>query len=102
MATDEPRIEPLMTDQPEDEEELRARRRAVREEADQDIAIRTAAVSGALGGNAGAAPGGIIGRGGALGVEETIAEEDAIEEGREPKDASDGEDGRGAGRKPGR
>jgi hypothetical protein len=87
MATDEPRIEPLMTDQPEDEEELRARRRAVREEADQDIAIRAAATVGALGGNAGSAAGGIIGRGGALGVEETIAEEEALDERRRPKDA---------------
>jgi hypothetical protein len=75
MMDDEPKTTPIMADKPEDEEELRARRRALREDAGEDQALRAAASVGALGGNAGPAAGAIAGRGGALGIEEVMAEE---------------------------
>ena len=73
-------IKPIMTDQPEDEEELRARKRVVREEANQDVAVRAAATVGVMGGNAGTAVGAITGEGGALALEETMAEDDVRDE----------------------
>jgi hypothetical protein len=71
---DEPAITPLMGDQPEDEEELQARRRRLTGEAGRDMAIRGAAAAGEVGGNAGPVAGSLTGRAW-LGIEEADVEE---------------------------
>ena len=72
---EEPQAKPLMGDLPEDEAELKARRRRLTEEASQDMAIRGAAATGALGGNAGPVAGSLTGRAW-LGIEEAEAEDE--------------------------
>ena len=70
---------PMAWEPPGSEEELRAEQREVREEANSEAAIRALGVVGALGGNVPVGSGGIMSRGGALGVEETQREADLDE-----------------------
>ena len=77
-------VKPLMGDQPEDEEELQARRRRLTEEASRDMAIRGAAAGGAVGGNAGPVTGSLTG-GAWLGIEETDVEEEVMPKLKEQK-----------------
>ena len=72
---EEPQVKPLMGDLPEDEDELKARRRRLTAEASEDMAIRGAAATGALGGNAGPVTGSLTGRAW-LGIEEAAVEDD--------------------------
>jgi hypothetical protein len=74
-GSDDPVPTPIAWEPPETEEQLRGEERAVREAANQDAAIRGAGLAGALGGNVPIGSGGVIGRGGALGIEETQREE---------------------------
>jgi hypothetical protein len=74
-GTDDSVPTPIAWEPPESDEQLRAEERAVRVAANRDAAIRGAGLAGALGGNVPIGSGGVIGQGGALGIEETEREE---------------------------
>jgi hypothetical protein len=78
-GTDDALPTPIAWEPPRTEQELRAEERAVREAANSETAIRGAGVVGALGGNVPIGSGAVMGRGGALGVEETRREADLDE-----------------------
>lgn len=74
-TNDEPTPTPIAWEPPETEGELQAQQRVVREAANSETAIRAASVVGALGGNVPIGSGALVGRGGALGMEQTDREE---------------------------
>jgi hypothetical protein len=77
---DEERVPtPIAWEPARSEEELRAEQRDVPEVANSEAAIRAVGVVGALGGNVPIGSGGIMSRGGALGIEETDREADLDE-----------------------
>jgi hypothetical protein len=86
--TDDNRNAPIMTDQPEDEEELRARERAA-QAADASGAPRGTAVAGALAGIAGPAGGIMAGMAPALGEEQVKENEAAGEPDEKAKEPTD-------------
>jgi hypothetical protein len=93
QAPDEGRpVNPIMTDQPEDEDELRERRRRAREVADQDLALRGAVVGGALGSNPGPVAGALIGEGGAIGYEQAEADLELEKTGKRKDDVPEAGD----------
>jgi hypothetical protein len=85
---------PIAWEPPETVDELRAEQREVREAANSETALRGASVVGALGGNVPIGSGALVGRGGALGVEETDREEELDDRVHLGEDDASGDDAR--------